>query len=96
MVKKTCKGCSALVVNPIVCDVCGIASHPACIPRTGHPHSGNKFLDCTRPSSSGARGLAGVPLLDDIKEFIKSEFIKLRTELHEMYKSDLNAVNAAV
>ena len=67
MVKKTCKGCSALVVNPIVSDICEIASHPACIPRTGHPHSGNKFLTCTRPSSSGAAGLIGVASLKGLR-----------------------------
>lgn len=66
------KGCGKDVVNPVTCDDCGIASHPSCMSRTGHPHSHGKFLSCASPNVS-----FGVQrsFLDEIKDLIHKELV---------------------
>ncbi|KAK2578409.1 hypothetical protein KPH14_003658 [Odynerus spinipes] len=47
-----CKGCNTKVAKPVLCASCGIASHPGCLNRTGHPVLNGKFSDCSLASSS--------------------------------------------
>ena len=60
-----CKGCSALVVYPVICAHCGIISHPgpSCRNRTDHPLQNGKFSNCG-PSSSGSDAVVDVGITD--------------------------------
>ncbi|RLU23899.1 hypothetical protein DMN91_004107 [Ooceraea biroi] len=87
--RKVCKGCNTIVAKPIVCIKCGIASHPACIPRTGHPYLNGKFLDCTAcPADAGLSGSA----INKIRELIRSEFAIFRREIVESLKADIGII----
>ncbi|KAK2579088.1 hypothetical protein KPH14_010937 [Odynerus spinipes] len=47
-----CKGCNTKVAKPVLCTSCGIASHPGCLNRTGHPVLNGKCSDCSLAFSS--------------------------------------------
>lgn len=88
--RKTCKGCSAVVVKPIVCGRCGVAAHPACLSRTGHPHSDGRFVNCRDMASHNAE--VNPDLIDIIRKMIRSEFEDFRKEMRELYQEDTNKV----
>lgn len=46
--RKKCKSCYHVVANPIICYICGIASHSntSCIRRTKHPYFNGQFTEC--------------------------------------------------
>lgn len=58
--KKMCKGCKAVVVNPLSCPSCGVYSHPGCLGRSGHPWKAGMLLDCKE--GTGARSPSSGPL----------------------------------
>lgn len=86
--RKTCKDCRAVVVNPIECDRCNIAAHPSCISRTNYPALNGKFVDCAVSPS--------VDILASIQAMIQLEFAKVREEIKEMYRSDLESIRADI
>lgn len=88
--RRTCKGCGAVVVMPIVCNVCNVASHPACISRTGHPHLGGQFSDCNL--SVGTQNDDGRGLMLEIKQLIREEFAAFRKEMSELYRVDMERI----
>lgn len=77
--RRTCKGCGAVVVKPITCPGCSIASHPTCLARSGHPHSGGLFLDC-----KSLDVITNQDLLDSIRSLIRSEFANFRKQMLEL------------
>lgn len=91
--RRTCEGCSAVIVKPIVCSLCGAAAHPGCVARNGHPNYNRRFTNCSDVSTASQ----GVPVnlndssvfLDTIKELIKSEFEDFRREMRELYQADM-------
>lgn len=86
--RKTCKECRTVVVNPVECNSCDIASHPSCLSRTGHPHSNGKFVNCNQSSNNH--------LLKTIQDLIRSEFSKFRTEMLETYRADLEKITSEI
>ena len=79
--RKNCKGCSTVVVKPIICDICGVSSHPGCIARTGHPYANGQFQDCRKNTSSLVEAdLSGDGLVSQIQVVIRGEFEKFRIE----------------
>ncbi|XP_077255245.1 uncharacterized protein LOC143893584 [Temnothorax americanus] len=87
--RTTCKGCGATVVKPIVCEDCGIASHPGCLARTGHPHSDGRFLCCSQGSFDLTDHLIG-----KIRAIIREEFTIFREELASLYRADIEQIAA--
>jgi len=86
--RKTCKGCGTVVVKPITCPSCSIASHPSCLSRTGHPHSEGLFRDCKKsPRSVSTMDLSN-DLLVNIQRLIRSEFENFRKEILNLYQAD--------
>ena len=59
--KKMCKGCKAVVVNPLSCLSCGVLSHPGCLGRTGHQWKTGMLLDCKE--GTNARTPSSGPLI---------------------------------
>jgi len=86
--RKTCKGCGTVVVKPIICSIC-IASHPACLPRTRHPHSGGLLTNCKSSPRSDSNIDLNCDLLENIQKLIRSEFENLRKEILNLYQADL-------
>ncbi|EFN64583.1 hypothetical protein EAG_00618 [Camponotus floridanus] len=93
--RKTCKSCGKVVVKSISCKTCGIASHPACISRTGHPHFNGQFGDCSELSTSRAsqRMDMNSTLLDAMKDLLHAEFKDFRREMRELYWAELDKLN---
>ncbi|CAL1672609.1 unnamed protein product [Lasius platythorax] len=87
--RKTCKGCGTVVVKPIICNLCNVASHLGCLSRTGHSHSNGQFTDCEESSITSQICDANSTLMTNIKELLRTEFNKLREEIREMYRSDM-------
>jgi len=86
--RKTCKGCGTVVVKPITCPSCNIASHPSCLSRTGHPHSDGLFKNCKKlPRSDSIMDLNN-DLLENIQKLIRSEFDNFHKEILNLYKAD--------
>lgn len=100
--RRTCKGCGTVVVKPIVCSSCDIASHPACIHRTGHPHSRGQFVDCSDlsvtdlsvpdlsvPGMSIPAPFNSGSLLLEVQQLFREEFAAFRKEMRELYRADM-------
>lgn len=81
-----CKGCGAAVAKPITCATCNVASHPACIGRTGHPHLNGQFVDCVSMGSPA--------IMNMIKDMLHKEFLVFRAEIREMYLADMEKLKA--
>lgn len=101
--RKTCKGCGTVVVKPIICTLCDIASHPACLSRTGHPHQGGKFLNCAATGSDSrqaGQNTLNSPFLDEIRDMIRkeirSELANFRKEILEVYKADIETLKGSI
>lgn len=77
-------------MKPITCNKCNIASHPGCLARTGHPHANGIFVNCS--SSSTALHNIDAPLLNNIKELLRSEFENFKKEMRELYLADLKEI----
>lgn len=90
--RKVCKGCSTFVVKPVVCGICGIASHPSCLSRSGHPYSNGSFSPCNNSRLVQGENVIEGALLENIKKLFRSEFDKFRVELREMYLADLERI----
>lgn len=87
--KPLCKGCGATVARPTICDTCGIASHPGCISRTGHPFSDGRFLCCATTSSDPSDFL-----VLRVRDIIREEFASFREEIVRMFRTDLDGISA--
>lgn len=102
--RKTCKGCGTVVVKPIVCDLCGIASHPACLSRTGHPQQGGRFFSCASAESCsqyvGQLNNSNDSLLDEIRDTIcaeiRSELANFRNEILEICKVVIEKIKGSI
>jgi len=91
--RKTCKGCGTVVVKSITCSICNIASHPSCLPRTGHPHSEGLFTNCKSSSRSDSSMDLNRDLLENIQRLIRFEFENLRKEILNLYQADLAKIS---
>jgi len=82
-----------VVVKPISCPGCNTASHPACIPRTGHPYSNGLFINCKgSPRYSSETDLSS-DLLENIQKLIRSEFENFRREILNLYQADIAKIS---
>ncbi|XP_011858258.1 PREDICTED: uncharacterized protein LOC105555828 [Vollenhovia emeryi] len=93
MDKKLCKGCGTTVARPIICGTCGIASHPGCIARAGHPHLDGKFLGCGMAVSSDQDGLVS-SIRETIRTEFRAEFAALREEILKIHHDYVEKVAA--
>lgn len=88
---KKCKGCSALVVNPVTCHGCKVACHPgpSCLSRSGHPWFDKSLLNCRAVSptaqtavshniASPAQSLSAIPTdtLRSLSELPSADMIR--------------------
>ncbi|XP_050454126.1 uncharacterized protein LOC126852886 [Cataglyphis hispanica] len=74
--------CGTVVVKPIICKGCNVASHPSCVSRTDHPHTNGQFVNCKDTEVNST-------LLNAIKKTMRSEFDIFRSEIREMYRADM-------
>ncbi|KAI4472497.1 hypothetical protein M0802_016766 [Mischocyttarus mexicanus] len=93
----TCSGCNFRVAKPIKCSLCGIASHPSCLPRTGHPFNKGKFLSCrvnVQSPSSNISNLSNSAITSKvIREIIREELKVLRDDIKaEIRKLELDII----
>jgi len=91
--RKTCKGCGTVVVKPIICLGCDTASHPACLPRTGHPYSNGLFINCKSLPRYNSETDSNGDLLENIQKLIRSEFENFRKEILNLYQADLAKIS---
>lgn len=103
-----CKGCKAVVVNPLKCPDCGITTHYAdsCLGRSGHPWHNGRLLNCkspimpsiasNSPLSRTSLGAPALPSLGDFRDLIPSEFANFRKEMLTEIRSDINEVQNSV
>jgi len=91
--RKTCKGCGTVVVKPIICLGCNTASHPACLPRTGHPYSNGFFTNCKSSPRDNSESDSNGDLLENIQKLIRSEFENFRREILNLYQADLAKIS---
>jgi len=95
--RRTCKGCGTIVVKPVICKDCDIASHPGYLSRTGHLHSNGIFVKCSGfPTSSQSISDTitniDAPLLINLKKLLKVEFESFKREIREVYLADLREI----
>jgi len=94
--RKKCKGCGTVVVKPIICSGCNTASHPACLPRTGHPYSNGLFINCKSSPRNNSEMDSNGDLLENIQKLIRSEFENLRRETLSLYQADLAKISDSI
>jgi len=91
--RKTCKGCGTVVVKPVVCNRCNLASHPGCLTRTGHPHSNNRLLDCGGALSVAQfDGLIDPSLISVLTDILCKEFAVFREEMRAMHRAEVESL----
>lgn len=90
--KRQCKGCGTPVVKPILCEICGLAAHPGCMGRTGHPFSDGKFMGCDSASSASV-GLGSEALFSRLQTMFREEFKSFREEVLRLYREEFEKIN---
>lgn len=88
--RKICNGYGTVVVKPIICSTCNMASHLSCLPRIGH--SNGQLTNCNGLVSPSRCTNADPALINTIKEMLHKEFANFQKEIRDLYRADMERV----